>query len=1348
MATLNIGGRRVKVDDSFLKLSPEQQSATVDEIAASLGIKPEAAPEAAAAPADELPVTANRVVRSAATGVPIIGGVLNKLNAATNATLAPVVEPFLGRGPETLDQPTWGERYAKSLGLQDVEDKRFAEESPVIDTTAKVAGGVGGILAPILRVPGAARALGASGTLPQMVKAGGVSGAAIGAADAAVRGEEVLPAAAIGGGLGVAAPLVGQAVGAGVRALRGQPAPVQQRTMPVGGVEVPVSQGQATGDLTAAGAEQRLLATQQPEAVAWKEAQDAAMRQAQGNIGASLDPTGASAGLGAQDAGERVLNEAIDLEAQRLATETARRARIGLDEQNLRVQAGQVDPAMPPAVLADSPYAAAEQVGAGVAGRAGAHRAQTRSLYDQANNTPAALDPGVREELTSEAMRRRIGVGDEAVFVDPQTASKANEALRILDDVPGGIFSNRAAPRGPVGPVAQAMEPAPRPSGPAAAAPTDAERAFAEMTAQGINPTRARAAVEKAGLEGADAIPRTALEPHSVATASGGSVDLVPKVVEARAVKTSADPDYLPDLQPRNRMRAASEVQISDMSRNLTPQRLGVSTEADRGAPIVGPDGMTESGNGRVLAIRQAYAQNGAQAQKYREWLASQGVDVSKYREPILVRERATPMSHEERRAFTVAANQSSTLSMSGAEKALADSRALTPEALGLIRDAADIGAVANRDFVRQFMQSVPASERAALMTASGDLSAEGLTRVRNAVLAKAYGNSSILARAAESTKDEIKSISSGLQAAAPEWARLRAMVAQGAVPNELDGTVHLLDAVERTARIRGRGTSLAEGLAQNDAFAAQSPESEAFMRLFYSADGKSAAPASTIGNALRDVAQQAAKVDAAPGLGLGLEPVTMRDILAVTSKKVGAPSALAKEIAENAAPPGGGTGGAPITELTLRQMDAGRKRLVELFGDARRASMAPGGSSSDARAVGRILHEFDNVILEAFEAGRFTGDGETAHRLLLEARASHAAYRNLYSSRAGKDPIGRAVEKILGRYADTAATPDEIARLSYGSWAEPGGGDTAKVQGRLRQILGETSPEWGANKQGLLSFLLDDRPGSAPLSPAAKAARIEKFLDGQKGRVLAEEMLSDAERGALRNHAQNLRTTEPVDVSKFNNVDKAWARISGREGGLPMNGDEVVDLLLKKNDKGNRNFSALLAVRMRRDLSPEGQTALRQGVWDRLTNAGEGRPAFESQALGNRIAGFLETRLAKVMYSAEERQQMSVLAKAHKQLVPPKGTTNPSGSAPMFAKIAKKAGDNLLAMLGAATSGFPGLAVGYAAQKGLAKLADRSAKREAVKLFYGNQGRAPIKASRVPIVLTQGAAPAQSGQR
>ena len=57
--------------------------------------------------------------------------------------------------------------------------------------------------------------------------------------------------------------------------------------------------------------------------------------------------------------------------------------------------------------------------------------------------------------------------------------------------------------------------------------------------------------------------------------------------------------------------------EIRDIAANLEPERLGVSAEADRGAPIVGGDSMVESGNGRVLAIRRAYEQGGEPADRY-----------------------------------------------------------------------------------------------------------------------------------------------------------------------------------------------------------------------------------------------------------------------------------------------------------------------------------------------------------------------------------------------------------------------------------------------------------------------------------------------------------------------------------------------------------------------------------------------------------------------------------------------------------------------------------------------------------------------------------------------------------
>src|SRR5207253_3020497 len=82
------------------------------------------------------------------------------------------------------------------------------------------------------------------------------------------------------------------------------------------------------------------------------------------------------------------------------------------------------------------------------------------------------------------------------------------------------------------------------------------------------------------------------------------------------------------------------------------------------------------------------------------------------------------------------------------------------------------------------------------------------------------------------------------------------------------------------------RGTSLESAMAQRDAFGAQSLESERLMRMFYDADGKSAASSGQTAGGLRHYAQEALKVDAAPGLGLGLPAVAAKDILDVSVQR------------------------------------------------------------------------------------------------------------------------------------------------------------------------------------------------------------------------------------------------------------------------------------------------------------------------------------------------------------------------------------------------------------------------------------------------------------------------------
>lgn len=168
------------------------------------------------------PSMAEGTVRAAATGVPIIGGALNKLDAATNATLAPVLNHFFSPDQQ-LQEPTWGERYQRSLGDQNQADQSFQQQHPVVDTAAKIAGGVAATV-PIASTAIGARLLGMTGaSLPVRIGTSALSGAAIGGADAATRGEDVGTGAIVSGGLSAAAPLAGRAVGGLIEGLRGSP---------------------------------------------------------------------------------------------------------------------------------------------------------------------------------------------------------------------------------------------------------------------------------------------------------------------------------------------------------------------------------------------------------------------------------------------------------------------------------------------------------------------------------------------------------------------------------------------------------------------------------------------------------------------------------------------------------------------------------------------------------------------------------------------------------------------------------------------------------------------------------------------------------------------------------------------------------------------------------------------------------------------------------------------------------------------------------------------------------------------------------------------------------------------
>lgn len=495
----------------------------------------------------------------------------------------------------------------------------------------------------------------------------------------------------------------------------------------------------------------------------------------------------------------------------------------------------------------------------------------------------------------------------------------------------------------------------------------------------------------------------TSIPEHTVTAADGTKVKVAPVVVEAKDLITSSDEGYDKDLQPRQRERAASQAQIREIATRLDPERLGYSAEADRGAPIVGPDKMVESGNGRVAAIRAVYAHNPKNAAKYRAWLKGQGVDAAKYKEPILVRQRVSDLDQKERENFAVAANQAATLSMSAPERAMADAGNISPQMLDLLKDG-DLNNLENRKFIRTFIGELPATERGALTSKEGGLSAEGLTRVRNAILAKAYGDPDIVSRITESTDDDIKSISNALTAAAPAWAKLRADIDQGNVRRDLDLTGDLMEAVKRTADLKTRGQNLADHLAQADAFDDLKGPVEGFMRWFYDPKGKRVASAQSIAGKLRFYAEQAAKVSNDPDLGLDIPKVKADEIQRLASAK-------AEDLQ-----PGGGAGVRASVEAGGEEIRG--RGTGERGAEAPAEQLSEPGSKPTRRSgLGRGLAESDNNLrpTERTHAGEqyiLPGAERVSSAELAKRRAAERlkpkkeqkpANEGLFASREGK---------------------------------------------------------------------------------------------------------------------------------------------------------------------------------------------------------------------------------------------------------------------------------------------------------------------------------------------------------
>ncbi|KAA0888751.1 hypothetical protein [Oryzomonas rubra] len=256
---------------------------------------------------------------------------------------------------------------------------------------------------------------------------------------------------------------------------------------------------------------------------------------------------------------------------------------------------------------------------------------------------------------------------------------------------------------------------------------------------------------------------------------------------------------YPQEIQPRERERLSSQMQMANMMNDIKPELFTGAGMAAHGAPIVGKDGAVESGNGRTIALAEAY-QRGL-ADHYKEHIKKNAADfglkpedVDKMKNPVLVRVRNDDDPNTDRAEFAREANDTGNLGSSPAEQAWTDASRIDDTLLKkfMVDEDGEVYNDDNMEFINGFLDKLGKNEAAGLRDADGDPNKKCIERIQNAVFTKVYGSSVLTELQAESAKPKIRNVMKALNACVPDFAQTQGH-------DDLDVVPDMMEAIEYT---------------------------------------------------------------------------------------------------------------------------------------------------------------------------------------------------------------------------------------------------------------------------------------------------------------------------------------------------------------------------------------------------------------------------------------------------------------------------------------------------------------------------------------------------------------------
>jgi hypothetical protein len=399
-----------------------------------------------------------------------------------------------------------------------------------------------------------------------------------------------------------------------------------------------------------------------------------------------------------------------------------------------------------------------------------------------------------------------------------------------------------------------------------------------DMVQQAVENPRASPGLDESSAD--PTIPGRFYDDDTATTVRGTDIPVRYAIVEARDLTVSHDadlvrnPNYPDELQPRDRDRAGSQARLLRMEQEFNANLLMRDASAAGGAPIVSPDGVVESGNGRAIVLARNGDRETPISQAYRAALKAKGFDPAGFDNPILVRMRTQAMTGPERVRLSREMNTDTSERYSPTEQAMVDAQQLNDNDVQLY-EGGPLTARANDRFARAFLtKAAPGAENSLIDPSTRRLNQAGIERMQAATVAKAYGSKPLVYAIFETSNPQLKTFGAAISEAAPIWAKMRALAANGELAAGADTTPFLVEAMNFVRHIRDNRLNMADVIDkwrdQADMFAkdALSPEALEYLKLFFKDEGfRVQRSGEAIAGDLKDIAEAAIRSTPEPNL-------------------------------------------------------------------------------------------------------------------------------------------------------------------------------------------------------------------------------------------------------------------------------------------------------------------------------------------------------------------------------------------------------------------------------------------------------------------------------------------------